>query len=84
MKHDPITCPVDVGGPCNCTPMDITIHDGGSIVLFRPVSEHAKTWLADNVEDGAQYLGDALACERRYAGHLLEGLEGAGLVVGHE
>jgi len=60
---------------------DVRIANHGSIVLVRPVTKAAEEWLNDNVGGEAQYFGNALACEPRYVGDLLHGMENDGLIV---
>lgn len=45
--------------------------DGGSIVLVRPLTDAAREWIEENVEIDAQWLGESLAVERRYARAIL-------------
>ncbi len=63
----------DIAGP------DFNVSGGGSLYLIHPLSEAARDWLRDNVEDGAQYLGRALAVEHRYIAALVDGMLSAGL-----
>lgn len=62
--------------------MDWTVMNHGSVVMFKPVSDQAKAWRDENipVEDWA-WLGEAFACEHRYAGNLVEGIIGDGMEV---
>ena len=53
----------------------------GSILLFRPLTDAAREWLKENVQGDAQWFGDALVVERRYAGDLAVGMLAAGLTA---
>jgi len=44
-----------------------SIEDHGTIVLIRPLTPDAKAWLLEHVDPEAQWFGDALAAEPRYA-----------------
>lgn len=59
---------------------DVIIQNAGSIILFHLVSSFAETWASENVGD-AQFLGDAFACEPRYAGVIIEGMQNDGLKI---
>jgi hypothetical protein len=56
------------------------IENHGSIVLVRPLTEDVTAWLNENVDDEAQWFGDALVVEPRYVGPLVEGLIEQGFV----
>lgn len=60
---------------------DVTVSNHGSIALVRPLTDAARDWLRDNVQDNAQYLGASLAVEPRYIDDLVAGMESAGLEV---
>ena len=60
---------------------DVRVTDHGSVVLFHPLTDAARDWLSDNVGDDAMYLGDALACEHRFAGDLADGMVCDGLGI---
>jgi hypothetical protein len=62
--------------------LDVTVEDHGSLWLFRPVTETAKTWIDDNVEDAALWFGGALAVEARFVQAMIEGMLADGLEVG--
>lgn len=46
--------------------LDFTIENHGSILLFRPNTPAAKTWLRETAPEDAQFLGNAMAVEPRY------------------
>ena len=50
------------------------IEDHGTIVLVRPLTDDAKTWLVEHTADDAQWFGGALAAEPRYAEDIVEAL----------
>jgi hypothetical protein len=61
---------------------DVTIEDTGSVVLFRPTTEEGRAWLDDNIQaEPWQYMGSAIAVDRRYAQAIADGLAGDGLVI---
>jgi hypothetical protein len=60
---------------------DASVENHGSITLVRPLTGAAKTWLEENVQEDAQYLGSALAVEPRYVDDLVAGMTGDGLTV---
>lgn len=62
--------------------LDVSVEDHGSLWLFRPLTEEAKTWIDDNVEDAALWFGGALAVEARFAQAMVEGMLADGLEVG--
>jgi len=61
--------------------IDFTFTDGGSVCLLTPATRDARRWLAENIGDGAMYLGDSLAIERRYVQEILDGIRGDGYEV---
>ena len=63
------------------TTPDITIQNEGSIIMFRPMNKNAKEWMNENIEEGAQWFGGALAVEHRYATGLADGMRIHGFVL---
>jgi hypothetical protein len=63
------------------TTADVTVENHGSIFLFRPMNDAARQHLEENVSDGAQWFGGALAVEPRYAGALAQALIEDGMEV---
>lgn len=57
---------------------DFLITNHGSIILFHALTEEARTWLKRNTSEDSQWLGNALACEPRYALGLADLLDEAG------
>jgi hypothetical protein len=45
----------------------------GSLVLFKPVTDFAKEWWADNVDTNAMMSGSFYVVEHRYANDIIEG-----------
>ena len=60
---------------------DVIVRNEGSIFLFQPVTSRARAWIAENVQPDAQWLGDALVVEHRYAIELATAMRDAGLVL---
>jgi len=50
-------------------------------LLFEPLTVAAKQWIAENVQPDAQWFGNALAVEWRYAAELAAAMREAGLVL---
>jgi hypothetical protein len=49
---------------------DIFVRCEGTIFLFEPLTVAAKRWIAENVQTDAQWFGNALVVEWRFAGEL--------------
>lgn len=62
--------------------MDIRIENHGSLFVFWPLSESAKSWVDENVAEPT-FLGGthAIVVEPRYARELADGMMADGLVV---
>ena len=60
---------------------DVSIENHGSLILFRLLTPAATDFVDENVSEDAQFLGNALAVEPRYAQNLAEGMIEAGLAV---
>ena len=61
--------------------VDVLVENHGSIFLFRLYSTAAKDWVDENVSADAQFLGDGLAVEWRFARDLAAGMQADGLVL---
>lgn len=61
--------------------IDVKVQNEGSIFLFHPLTEAGKDWIKENIDNDAQFFGDALVVEHRYAGDIAHGMQGDGLVV---
>ena len=46
---------------------DFLIENHSSIYLFRPLTQAAREWLDETAPDDAQFFGEALVVEHRYA-----------------
>ena len=60
---------------------DVEVRNEGTIFLFRPLTEAAREWLAENVDEEAMYYGEFLVVEHRYADDLAQGMIDDGLEV---
>ena len=60
---------------------DFIIYNEGSILLFRPLTDAAREWLEEHVQEDAQWFGGALVVEHRFAGDLAVGLVQAGFTA---
>jgi hypothetical protein len=63
---------------------DFGVSDHGSIILVHPHSDLAREWIEENVSDEAQFMGDALVVERRFASALIQGMRSDGLILAQE
>ncbi len=59
---------------------DAIVQGGVAVFLFAPQTEIALEWIRENVQADAQWFGDALAVEHRFAldlahGMILDGLK---------
>jgi len=53
--------------------LDVEIIGCGTIFLFQPLSDAAREWIKEYVQEDAQRFGDALAVEHRFARDLARG-----------
>lgn len=60
---------------------DVEVRNEGSIFLFVPLTEDANAWIEANIGDEAQFFGNALVVEHRYAENIAHGMQEGGLVV---
>ena len=60
---------------------DILVADAGTLFTFCPLTPRAKAWISEHVQPDAQWFGNALVVERRYAWALAEGMKDDGLVL---
>lgn len=60
---------------------DVRIEGGGTVYLFRLLTQAAREWVEEHVVGETTWMGDALAVEHRYAGALADGMLADGLVV---
>jgi hypothetical protein len=74
-------------GPCSdivnraTRKVDVFVRCEGSIFLFTPVTPAAKQWICTNVQPDAQWFGESLVVEHRYAADLAAAMRDAGLVL---
>jgi hypothetical protein len=61
---------------------DFRFEDHGTIWLVHALTEGSYEHLSENVQADAQWIGNALAVEHRYARDLRHTLEGEGYIVG--
>lgn len=65
---------------CQANPVDVWIHNAGSIILFEPLTQAARDWFAAEGEsEWWPWLGNRLAVDPVNAGILLVALEEHGL-----
>jgi hypothetical protein len=60
---------------------DISVANHGSMIGFAPRTDAGETWLADNLPDDTQCLGNTRFCEPRYVQDIIDGAQGDGLTV---
>jgi len=60
---------------------DVLVNNAGTLFLFCPLTFKAKEWIDQNVQDDAQWFGQALVVENRYAWGLAEGMLSEGLLL---
>ena len=58
---------------------DFIFSSHGGVTLQYPASEAAREWISEHIPEDAEYFGDAVAIEPRYAGDILDGAAGDGL-----
>ena len=63
------------------TAPDILVRIEGTVFLFCPLTPRAKEWIDEHVQSDAQWFGNALVVEHRYAWGLAEGMKDEGLVL---
>ena len=61
--------------------LDISIENHGTLFLFRMNTPAAAEWVSQNVQEDAQFFGDALVVEHRYAADLAAGMREDGMVL---
>ncbi len=53
---------------------DFDVYNGGSIILFHPLTKAAENWWTDNVDPECLMMGASYAVEARFAGDIMDGL----------
>ena len=54
---------------------EFDIYNGGTIILFHPLTKRAKQWWEDNVNPDCIMMGGRYAVEHRYASDIIEGIK---------
>jgi hypothetical protein len=65
------------------TTPDVLVRNEGTVFLFCPLTTQAKEWIDENVQSDAQWFGNALVVEHRYAWGLAESVKNEGLLLAH-
>jgi hypothetical protein len=60
---------------------DFAVENHSSIFLFRMNTPAAVEWVSQNVQEDAQFFGDALVVEHRYIADIVAGIQNDGLAV---
>jgi hypothetical protein len=61
---------------------DVLVENHGTIFLFTPMTERARTWVDEHVQlDSWQWLGTSFSVEHRFAEGLAAGMIDDGLEV---
>ncbi len=60
---------------------DIWILPQGTLALVRPITERAREWISQHLQDHSQWFGPALIIENQYLANLLPGMIEDGLHV---
>ena len=63
-----------------CTP-DVLVCNEGTVFLFYPLTSRGREWVEENVQPDAQWFGNTLVVEHRYAWGLAQGMKDTGLVL---
>jgi hypothetical protein len=58
---------------------DFIINDQRTVFSVRPVSDHAREWLDEHVDDDALWFGNSLVVEHRFIEALVDGFSNDGL-----
>jgi len=60
---------------------DVLVSNAGTVFVFCPLTSRAKQWIDENVQPDAQWYGNSLIAEHRFAWGLAAGMKDAGLVL---
>jgi len=63
------------------TTPDVLVRNEGTVFLFCPLTPQAQEWIDEHVQSDAQWFGNALVVEHRYAWGLAKGMKDEGLVL---
>lgn len=61
--------------------IDVIIENLGSLFTFEPLTQMAKDWIDEHVQSDAQWFGQKLVVEHRYAFDLAQGMQSDGLSI---
>ena len=60
---------------------DVLVRNEGTVFLFCPLTSRGKEWIDEYVQPDAQWFGNTLVVEHRFAWGLAQGMNDAGLVL---
>ena len=60
---------------------DLLVHNEGTLFLFCTLTARAKVWIDEHVQPDAQWFGNVLIVEHRFAWGLAQGMLDSGLVL---
>jgi hypothetical protein len=60
---------------------DVLIRNEGTLFLFCPLSDRAEAWIDEHVQHDAQWFGNCLVVEHRFAWGLAQGMKDEGLML---
>jgi hypothetical protein len=60
---------------------DVLVRSESTLFLFCPLTASAREWIDEHVQADAQWFGNTLVVEHRYAIGLAQGMMDAGLVL---
>jgi hypothetical protein len=60
---------------------DVLVRNEGTVFVFCPLTAEANEWIAEHVQPDAQWFGNSLIVEHRFAWGLGQGMKDAGLVL---
>jgi hypothetical protein len=63
------------------TTPDVLVCNEGTVFVFCPLTPRAKEWIDEHVQSDAQWFGNALVVEHRYAWGLAQGMKAGGLAL---
>jgi len=63
------------------TAPDVLVRHEGTVFLFCPLTPQAREWIDEFVQSDAQWFGNALVVEHRYAWGLAQFMKDKGLVL---
>ena len=63
------------------TKPDVIVTNHFTIFTFDLLTQRARDWVEEHVQDDAQFFGGALVVEHRYAQNLAAGMQADGLEV---